>query len=388
MDGMEDRTPVSDEAAAVQNDGEANDAKAKPSMLLRCAWGFAGVFVPLVCFAIGFPDRPRWQSGNPRDFAALMLSHWPSLPMYPLLLFSMVCLWLLAGWPAHFAKSKWIWLGIFSGAVLAFEYWIVFVLAVSDTAALDIVRDYIVALVLSGVAVGLPWVGCLLVVLAIRWLARPSKKALSILTTILVLALGAAFIVFIICLPWLAMLSLVCSTPWAVAAYGSAAIWLVRQRGAPYFRYTLAQLLTAVTALAANFAAWRTAYEIMLIKYAELPTQPPPDCFVCSAAARGHSSVVRSTSFRRDGEEMIAVNDQLRVLKALELLILALSPAAHRGLRRVYNRIGPRLAAALVYPPAADAAYFVLKPIEWFARFALRLVLGKRTALIRRLYRV
>jgi hypothetical protein len=82
------------------------------------------------------------------------------------------------------------------------------------------------------------------------------------------------------------------------------------------------------------------------------------------------------------------VNDQLRTLKAFELMISMLSPAAHRALRSVYNRLGPRLAAALVHPLAADAAYLALKPLEWFARLALRVALGRHVALIARLYRV
>jgi hypothetical protein len=386
---MEPQSPESDEAAAPAAEGDAADAKSSPSMLLRCAWGFAGIFLPFVCFAIGFPDRPRWQSGNARDYAALIMSHWPSLPMYPFLLFSMSSLAPLIARPVHFAKSRWIWLGIFSGVILSIEYWIVFVLAVNDTASgWGRSEHYVVALGLSAVAVAVPWVACLLVVLAFRWLGRATEKSQSLLTVVLVIALGLAFIVLIISLPYLAVLSLLCSTPWAVAAYASAAIWLVRHRGAPYFRYTLAQLLVAVTALAANFAAWRTAYQIMLAKYAELPTVQPHDCFVCSTAARGHASVVRSTLYCRTGGEFVAINDQLRALKAFELLILAISPAAHRALRQVYNRVGPRLAAALRHPLAADTAYFALKPIEWFARIVLRLVLGKRTALIARLYRV
>ena len=78
----------------------------------------------------------------------------------------------------------------------------------------------------------------------------------------------------------------------------------------------------------------------------------------------------------------------MRVLKAFELLIAALSPFAHRVLRGIYNRIGPRLAAGLANPAAADAAYFGLKPLEWLARGALHLVLGRQSALIARLYRV
>jgi hypothetical protein len=385
MNGMEPQSP--EPAAAPPEDSEAAEAKPQPRMLLRCAWALTGVVLPFICFVIGFPGRPSWQSGNLRDYAALLMSHTASLPMYPLLLFSMVCLLLLTVRSERFARNGWIWLGIFSGVVLSIEYWIVFVAAINDMAdGWGHSEHYVVAFCLSAIAVAVPWFGCLLFMIAFRRLARGENNALPVIL-ILVGCLVLA-IVLLYSIPYVIMLCLFCSTPWAVAAYASAAVWLIRQRGKPYFRYTLAQLLTAMTALAANFAAWRTAYQIMLTEYARLPTVAPQECFVCSAAARGHASVVGSTSYRSTRGESFIVNDQLRTLKAFELLLLALSPAAHRVLRRVYNCIGPRLAAALFHPLAADAAYFALKPIEWSARFLLRIVLGKHVALIARLYRV
>jgi hypothetical protein len=127
---------------------------------------------------------------------------------------------------------------------------------------------------------------------------------------------------------------------------------------------------------------------LMLAKYASLPLTPPGDCFVCTAAAKGHRSLVGSQVFFVDRGRTCVVNDQLRVLKAFELLIVAISPRAHGTLRAVYNTLGPRLAATLGNPLAADVAYVALKPLEWFARGALRVVLGKHEALIARLYRV
>ncbi len=203
--------------------------------------------------------------------------------------------------------------------MLSIEYWLVFVAAMNDTAnGWGHSEHYIVAFFLSAIAVAVSWFGCRLMVFVILLLDRPKRNAL--LTTVLAVALVALAVTVIFSLPYVAILCLVCSTPWAVAAYGSAAVWLVRQRGAPYFRYTLAQLFAATTALAANFAAWRTAYMIMLDEYSRLPTQPPQGCFVCSAAARGHAFFVGSTSYRdADGRES-AVNDQLRTLKAFEPL--------------------------------------------------------------------
>jgi hypothetical protein len=382
---MEPHSPESDTTPNPPDGEEAADVRTSPRTLVRFAWGFAGIILPAICFAIGYPDQPNWQSGSVGTYAKLLMSREASLPLYPLLLYSIVCLAMLTGRPAHYAKSGWIWLGVFSGAVVAVEYWSLFVAATTNESA-QLPLSYVLALFLSAFAVAVPWFAARVIVFAVVQLAEPRKNGLVMLVQIAV-AIGL-LILILFGFPYVAVLCLFCSTLWAVAAYASAAVWLVRQRGKPYFRYTLAQLLAATTALAANFAAWRTAYQIMLTEYARLPTVPPQDCFVCSAAARGHSFVVRSDAYRGLGRQKFLVNDQLRILKAFELLLLSLSPVTHSALRKVYNRVGPRLAASLVHPLAADAAYFVLKPFEWFARFVLRLVLGKRTALIARLYRV
>jgi hypothetical protein len=384
---MEPRSAESRDAAIPPEGREASDAQASPRMLLRFAWGFAGVFMPFICFAISFPGQPSWQSGEVRAYAALLMSHEASMPVYPLLLFSMICLVLLIARPAHYAENGWIWLGVFLGVVLAVEYWIVFVTAMSAAGRdFDLSIGYLKALLLSSIAVAVPWFATRLIIFALVRLAEPRKNVLVIILQIAALVVLPVLAVF--AFPYWAMLCLICSTPWAVGAYGSAAAWLIWRRGAPYFRYTLAELFIATTALAASFAAWRMAYQIMLANYDRLPTQPPPGCFICSAAARGHSFVVRSESYHSACGRELLVNDQLRILKAFELLILATSPAAHRALRQLYDSIGPRVAVVIVHPLAADAAYFALKPIEWPARFVLRIVLGRHTALIARLYRV
>ena len=375
---MDQDSPQAEISPAPLQSVEPTGPRAEVSWRLRFVWAFAGVLLPTVCFVIGFPIQPSWQSGNVEDYAALLLSHEASLPLYPLLLGCMTSLSLLSAQPARFAKSRWVWLGIFSGVVLAVEYWLVFQATMGATGTGTwFPKRYLQTVPLSAIIIAVPWFGGRLLIYGLSLL--PANGRMVVVAGLLVL-MPVAF-------PYLAVLCLFCSTPWAVAAYGSAAVWLVRQRKAPYLRYTLAQLLAAVTWLAVNFAAWRTAYQVMLVKYASLPLTAP-DCFVCSAAAKGHRSVVHSQTWLAEDGRTCVVNEQMRVLKAFELLIAALSPFAHRVLRGIYNRIGPRLAAGLANPAAADAAYFGLKPLEWLARGALHLVLGRQSALIARLYRV
>jgi hypothetical protein len=175
-----------------------------------------------------------------------------------------------------------------------------------------------------------------------------------------------------------------CSTPWALASYLFVAIGLVRGRPTPRFRFSLAQLAGLVSALAAHLAAWRISYIRMLDEYSRLPTEP--HCFVCTAAAKGHTRVVHSEFWQAAGEATFRVNDQLRYLKAFELLLASVTPRAHRHCRWVYDRVGPRAAALLCHPLLADAGYLLLKPLEWFARVCLALAIPGRMGLVGRLY--
>ena len=124
----------------------------------------------------------------------------------------------------------------------------------------------------------------------------------------------------------------------------------------------------------------------MLHEYSRLPTSPPDDCYVSTAAARGHRSLVRSREHVSRGGNVYVVNAQMRYLKAAELLLASVSPAAHRGCRLMYDRVGPVLASALVHPVLADAAYLGLKPAEWLARGVLALVLPEQGDVIGGLY--
>ena len=105
--------------------------------------------------------------------------------------------------------------------------------------------------------------------------------------------------------------------------------------------------------------------------FAALPVQAPRgygDCFVVSAAARGHPRFVGS---RLDPATGRYINDQLRTLSAFEDRLANRRPTIHRHLRRIYNRVGPRIAASIKTPLIGDAIYLLLKPAEWLARLYL-----------------
>lgn len=101
--------------------------------------------------------------------------------------------------------------------------------------------------------------------------------------------------------------------------------------------------------------------------YQELPEEPP-ECFVVTAASRGHEAVVGPMREHVRRGMRRRVNDQLLTFWALEARWRVVSPGSHRLVRRVYNRVGPVVARRLRHPLLADAMCLLLKPAEWAAR--------------------
>ena len=110
--------------------------------------------------------------------------------------------------------------------------------------------------------------------------------------------------------------------------------------------------------------------------YESLPREPPPgygDCFIVTAAARGHAGIVKSNVDAAGGK---VSNLQLHRFRAFENALAGRWPACHRFLRRVYNRVGPPIARRIGNPYIADVVYCCLKPAEYAVVF-LMLRVGK-----------
>jgi hypothetical protein len=100
-------------------------------------------------------------------------------------------------------------------------------------------------------------------------------------------------------------------------------------------------------------------------KYVSLPEQS--GCFIVTAASRGHRSVVGPlTTVRRGGVDRLA-NRQLLRFWQFEMVWCEGSPGTHALFRRLYNRLGPKVARRIRTPLAADAMYAALKPAEMIA---------------------
>ena len=346
---------------------------AKPAFLL------SGVILPLICLAIGVPDMRFWKSDNPADYAELLLAHKSSAPLYPFFIYNMICMTLLVVRPVRYAKIFIVRLGIYTGLVLALQYWLLF--GISLMQGERSAEAIVIFAGLSVLAVGGPMLAGWFVTYSARgfWLELVVTTAIGFSTAVVIIF---PYVVLLIIL-----VVLLCSTPWAVAAYAIMAVFVFRNSGVGGLRFTLARLLGVTTWAAAYCGAWRTAYLVMLQEYAKLPKTPPGNCYICTAAARGHRRLVRSEERLLPGGTVRRVNDQTRYFKAAELLLAAVSPGGHRLCRRIYDCLGPRLAALLIHPVVADVAYLSLKPLEWAVRAGLALLLPECHASIKRLYR-
>ncbi len=200
--------PVSLPPAAGQLSEHASPAPAfAPSRLLAVALTFAGIILPAICFAIGFPNQPYWQSGTWNAYAQLLLSRKNAIPLYPLLLYAMTSLGLVVWRPARWGQRPWVRWGIYSGVVLAAECWLAFLFALSDVVPVA----FIVTLIASGLMPLGAFVGWRVIVYVWR---KGAGWSVGLFT---LLALGALFSyeafggVVLVCFA--------CSTNWALASY-------------------------------------------------------------------------------------------------------------------------------------------------------------------------
>jgi len=347
-------------------------------VIIACA--IAGLLIPLGSFITargGSPLSPDWQDGEPFALIRVQLESKVAWPFFPLLAFSMCGMFSALFLPRKAAKSRVVRVGVYSGVVLAAQYSIIMgfalgklglligyaiasVAGVAVVLILAIIAKFIRANLLWGIVVPCCGVGALL--------ALNSHTGREFLGSMVLVALGAG-------------------PPWALAAYLWVSIALWRQQNEPAATHNAFFNLLLFGWITAYIVAWRLAIVEAMRFYSALPTTQPSRCYVCTAAANGHSLIVRSTTICLEDGTLMRVNDQLRNLKCAELALKAVAPAAHRRLRMIYDCIGPRLARWISNPLAADIAYLSLKPAEWMCRAVFRLVSRDLLGVVRSLYR-
>jgi hypothetical protein len=337
----------------------------------RVLYGLFVLVFPLLSFSGVELLEPQWQTGRLPDYIVLFLFPKASLFFFPLLAYSITSYLSLLWNPARFARSFFVRFGVYTGALLALQYSILEIAYSLDSFVYLILLIWIVPFVYSAIyrrAVA-------------RWMApRVNGFLVSAIVGGLVIAglftRGSA--------PFLVLIGLTMAAPfWSFLLALRAAGWLLKHYET---KFTLPRGIGLAAWLGAYALAWRFDILKMYELYAALPPSPPPDCYVATAAARGHPRFVGARMVRRLDGSVMPVNRQLQRLKCLELAFLAVAPNFHRNLRRVYDRAGKWLASYIRNPYAADLAYLSLKPGEWLATLLLMPLVPEIDALSSTLY--
>ena len=104
------------------------------------------------------------------------------------------------------------------------------------------------------------------------------------------------------------------------------------------------------------------------VAFERLPNSINHNCFVVTAATRGHPRLVGPfLEIERHGHTR-RVNPQLLTFWQFESAWQRRSPRTHAHFRAMYNSFGPQVAARIRSPWAADAVYLALKPVELLIR--------------------
>jgi hypothetical protein len=339
-------------------------------------WGrvFYGLFVtvlPVLSFSSIELLKPDWQTGRLSDYVVMFLLPEASWFFFPLLAYSIVCYLLLLFAPARFSKSFIVRCGIYTGVLLALQYSVLAVLYALDSMAYAIIPVWIFPFAYS---------------MIYRWAAAKwtDQKVNKILFLLIPLAILIASLITRGSAAFLTLIVLVMAAPfWSFLLAVQASIWLVRNYET---RITLPRGLGLATWIAGYSAAWRFNLLKMYELYAALPPQPPPDCYIATAAAQGHPQFVGSWRVRRTNGEFMQVNKQLQILKCAELALMVFQPRLHKMLRNAYNVIGKSMAKRMRNPFLADVAYLMLKPGEHLARLLLKIVLPEIDLISNKMY--
>src|SRR5258706_1090825 len=294
-----------------------------------------------------------------------------SLVFIPLLVYSIICYLCLMFAPNRFAQMFVIRAGIYTGILLALHFSLV-VLVFS-------LNSYVYALLPVWI---LPFICSPLYRWAVsRWTAVKVNTILFILVLLGVLieaVITRGGIVFLI------VVGLTMAAPfWSFLLALRAGVWLYKNYET---KLTLSRGLGLTVWIATYVAAWRYDILKMYDLYAALPTKPPPECYIATAAAQGHPRLVGSKLVQRADGKFLQVNVQLQVLKCAELALIVVSPRLHTILRRIYDVVGRSLARRIHNPFIADIAYLLLKPCEWLAGLILKTIIPNIDSISKEIY--
>ena len=332
----------------------------------RLLYAYCMIAAPLFAFIFSYDSTigPEWQNGKFQAYPEILLSGEVNFYFYPFVLFSVICLILLLLVPERFAFKSIVRFGIYSGAILVGHY--IFLLIISG---------YIFIVLISGIPAII--VGYALVKwaehLIYEWGSMRFWLRLGGLLGTSVLILGSLSFFFNLGFVYSKMASVLFGL-WMIGLVlivpltGRLCYRLWKQHEAPELWTAYSKLGLGIW-LTAYFVQWSSAFFRAGQIYNNLPTEQP-DCYIATAAAKGHPRLVGSTQVGP-----IRLNRQLQTLKAAEILLVATHPNFHLWLRRWYDIYGRYLATKITHPLLADFAYLTLKPFEWMGCLALFLLI-------------
>ena len=324
----------------------------------RIRWFLGGVLYPVIALVMVAVDHSiatpaqMWQDGQWSTWYALMLDprvHWPAYPWLLVSTIALMCLLIRSRSGDHVIVR----VGVFTGVVWSIAFVVILMGATS-------IISWFMAAIVAVVQFGL-------IEAARRVRRRFSIRDLVVATLIAALIFTGLSLRGLRGeqLAWLFLpVFLVggAAGPLAMLTYVQAAFWLINRHrtGMTAWWFDAAVgLVPAAGGVGSGYAISRYADAA----YAALPTTQP-QCFVVTAASRGHS---RWVGCRIDGGVRYS-NAQLIHLKQFERDLMTDYPRIHHRLRRVYDRVGPPLAHIISRSMwFADVAYVILKPIEWTA---------------------
>jgi hypothetical protein len=339
----------------------------------RLVYGIFIVAAPIINFTFIGVMKPEWQSGKFSDYINLFLLPEASFVFFPLLAYSIISYILLLRDTDRFARLFIVRFGIYTGTFLALQYSIltIFALDVSPSSIL-VVLLYFSPIIVTRVS---------------RWLTSKWNAAL-----VGYIALGIGLVILFASMIFmnnpaapffaLALFLGIASPFWAFLIAGQAALWLIKNHED---RFTITRGLGLIAWLASYAYALRLNTLKMYELYTALPTQPP-DCYIATAAAKGHPRIVRSSVVELKSGKHLRINQQLQRLKCFELTLMVLSPRLHGFVRRIYDVIGKKLAAQIKNPYLADVAYLLLVPAEWILFTVLKFFVPEIETISRKIY--
>ena len=359
------------------------------------AIAYAGVVLPVLCHGSTWfddPNTPAWQSGNLDDQVGFVLNASAGFVLYPLMLYPLISLSLLLFREERFASNYLVRFGIFSGLPVAAWYCIIQAIIMFEIASL-LSPQLMGVLVAWGFGIVTPF-ALWAVVRVLLWTRRKLHIPWKVVVVLAILIAGGIACAIslsegadtLLELPLVVLaVSMIFGAYWCFDAYLAMTLRLQWRYPQPV-RFTILQLMAAMSWLAAFLAACRWAVILSLEQYSKLPLDPPNNCYIATAAARGHTRFVRAREIRSQRGVRWRINRQLTVLKAAELALRTLAPRLHAQIRASYDRLGPIIARRIGHPLLADLAYLALKPFEWSSHLLLTCLLGPERHRIERLY--